>query len=262
MADGVRIRIVGDDSEFVRTLEGLEKRTQAALRGMRDGSGDIFGCLNEQMPLLKYNVEQMLDRLSGNMTYAVSVNGNVGDMAAGIAAQRESVMTAAQQLAAAARAALSDVSGAYGAGVNVAEGFQRGIAARRAAVTAAARSMADAAVGALRSTLQIQSPSRVTMRMGEFAGQGFEQGLTRSLQAAVRSAGQSVGALDLSVYRTDAGGSGVNMDMSAVMDALTAAQARPVYLNVDGKTLASAITDDMRLSINRRGRNIDMGLGR
>lgn len=214
MAEGVRIRIVGDDSEFVKTLEGLEKRAQTAFRGIR------------------------------------AVDG----LAGGLRAQRSAVVAAANRLADAAQRAMGDSSGAYNAGAQMAAGFQRGLSGNRSAVEAAARALANAASGAMRSTLQIKSPSRVTMRMGEFAGQGFEIGLRNSLQTAVRSAGRIAGEMNLSP----------RMSGMAAASAATAESrmAQPIYLNVDGKTLATVITGDMRTALDRRNRSIGLGVGR
>lgn len=228
MADGVKIRIVGDDSEFVRTLENLERRAATALGGGRIRLPALPGGLN--------------------------VGQAFGNIAAGIRGQQEAVTSAAMELAAAARLAMEG-GGAYDAGVQMAEGFRLGLSGRRAAVVQTARNVANAAVSAMRSALQIQSPSRVTMQMGEYAGQGFEIGLTRSLQAAVTGAGRIAGELNLSPRM-----SGTTMRMTQAGQSLSAAQ--PVYLNVDGRTLAQVIAGDMRQSLNRRGRSIDVGLGR
>lgn len=282
MADGVRIRIVGDDSEFVKKLQGVELQAKAAFQGIRAAGGDWglnavsallglcmsrVGQLSAQIGKLQPALQKGLEGLAGQLTYGVSIDGDIsslsgslGDAANGLAdgiqARKGAVVAAANRLAAAARQAMGDADGAYDAGVQMAVGFQRGLSGRKSTVEAAARGLAGAATDALRSTLQIKSPSRVTMRMGEFAGQGFEIGLKNSMQTAVRSAGRIAGAINLSP----------RMGAMAVGAAETAGTAggaaQPIYLNVDGRTLASVITDDMRTSMNQRSRSIGLGVGR
>ena len=66
----------------------------------------------------------------------------------------------------------------YQAGVNLAEGFASGIStsAYKAKIEAAA--MANAAASAAKAALDEHSPSKVMMRIGEYAGEGFVNGLT------------------------------------------------------------------------------------
>lgn len=241
MADGVKIRIVGDDSEFQKTLETLEKRARKALRGV-----------GAQLPSLSRELKRLVGSLSGRVQVGLSA---AGDVAGGILGQKEQVEKAAGTLAAAAKAAMESAGGAYGAGADMAEGFRRGLAGRKNSIVAAAAEVAGAAVGAMRSTLEIRSPSRVTMQMGEYAGQGFEIGLTRSVQAAVRSAGRAAGELNLAP----------RMQAPAAVpagqaDAITA--GRPIYLNVDGRTLAQVLGPQMEKTLNHRGQRIAAGRGR
>ena len=284
MAEGVRIRIVGDDSEFVKTLEGLEKRAQTAFRGIRTAGGDWglgslstlaglcmsrVGQLGAQLerlrPSVQRGLEGLVSGLAGRLTYGVEIDGDVSSLqgalsgaadglAGGIRAQRSAVVLAADRLADAARQAMSDTGGAYNAGAQMAAGFQRGLNGKRSSVETAARELANAATGAMRETLQIKSPSRVTMRMGEFAGQGFEIGLSNSLQTAVRNAGRIAGEMNLSPRMSGMAAGGAAAAEPRV--------AQPIYLNVDGKTLAGVITGDMRAALDRRSRSIGLGVGR
>lgn len=240
MADGVKIRIVGDDSEFVKTLENLEKRTRSA-----------FGGVTAQLPSLAQGIRGVLSGLTGRLNLGMFS----GNMAGGMLAQKDQVVSAARDLASAARQAMAGTGGAYGAGAQMAEGFRKGLSGKRSSIIAAAQSVASAAVNALKAALQIRSPSRVTMRMGEYAGQGFEIGLSQSLKSAVRSAGRAAGELNLSPRMTGTAAKSLSSG-----DALQ--PGRPIYLNVDGRTLAQVIGDDMRSTLNRRARSIDAGRGR
>lgn len=62
-------------------------------------------------------------------------------------------------------------------GENAATGLANGIDARAQDAVNAATRLANQVEAALRNTLDIHSPSRVLMRMGEFTAQGFAQGI-------------------------------------------------------------------------------------
>ena len=65
----------------------------------------------------------------------------------------------------------------YSAGQNLAYGFAAGIRAGSMSATLAARAMANAAAAAAQKALDEHSPSRVMRRIGDYAGQGFVNGL-------------------------------------------------------------------------------------
>lgn len=77
----------------------------------------------------------------------------------------------------------------YQAGVNLAEGFASGIStsAYKAKIEAAA--MANAAANAAKAALDEHSPSKVMMRIGEYAGEGFVNGIASYIEKS-----SSVGA--------------------------------------------------------------------
>lgn len=76
-------------------------------------------------------------------------------------------------------------------GKQMAQGFADGITAKKDDVITAASAVAQAAADATKTTLDIHSPSRVLMGLGEYAGQGFVVGL-KAYQAASYSAGETV----------------------------------------------------------------------
>ena len=73
----------------------------------------------------------------------------------------------------------------------MAQGFADGITAKKDDVVTAASAVAQAAADATKTALDIHSPSRVLMGLGEYAGQGFVIGL-KAYQAASYSAGETV----------------------------------------------------------------------
>ena len=66
----------------------------------------------------------------------------------------------------------------YSAGYNLALGFAAGINSGAYSAVIAAAAMAHAAAAAASAALAIHSPSRVMMQIGEYAGQGFVNGLS------------------------------------------------------------------------------------
>ena len=211
MAEGVKIRIVGDDSEFVRTLEGLEKRAQQALSGANWGMGSLF------------------DRLSANLAQAMS------GLSEGITSQQGAATSAAGSVADGVRQALQNRAGAYAAGVAAGSAYRSGLASRRAAIVSTAQAIANAAANALG---------------GGSSGAGVGGGSAQRAIPAVRYSAPSV-TLNLPPQP---------VQMVQMLQQERAAQ--PIYLNVDGRTLAQVISGDMRASISRRARSVDLGMGR
>ena len=146
------------------------------------------------------------------------------------------------------------------AGRMFASGIARGILSGRSNVVNAAVSIARAAVSAIRRELQIASPSKVTMQLGRYTGQGFEQGMVESLNAAIRSAQNVVGSMNLTPRLTAPDLS--SAFASAAGSIADAEGARPIYLNVNGRTLATVTAADTRRAQNSYNRTIALGVGK
>ena len=151
-----------------------------------------------------------------------------------------------------------------GSGINAGKMFSAGIAtgilSGRSGVIRAAISVARAAVSAMRSALQIHSPSKVTMQLGRYTGQGFEQGMVESLNAAIRSAQNVVGSMNLTPRLTAPDLS--SAFASAAGSIADAEVSRPIYLNVNGRTLATVTAADTRRAQNSYNRTIALGVGK
>ena len=76
----------------------------------------------------------------------------------------------------------------FSSGAQAAEGLREGLLARRFAVADAARALADAASGALRSALDIHSPSRITFQVGSLFDEGLLRGISGSAHQVEREA--------------------------------------------------------------------------
>ena len=151
-----------------------------------------------------------------------------------------------------------------GSGINAGKMFSAGIAtgilSGRSGVISAAISVARAAVSAMRSELQIHSPSRVTQKLGEMTGQGFELGMVESLNAAIRSAQNVVGSMNLTPRLNAPDLS--SAFASAAGSIADAEGSRPIYLNVNGRTLATVTAADTRRAQNSYNRSIALGVGK
>lgn len=97
-----------------------------------------------------------------------------------------------------------------------------------------------------RNTLEINSPSRVMMRNGEYVGQGLEEGLNASMARAVLVAkqlsGQIVTAADLSQTTR------VNMPGLA-QEIIVANEQSVTPVNIDGKQIASIQGNNNRVQL-------------
>lgn len=97
----------------------------------------------------------------------------------GIRENATAVRAAGQEIAREALFGLRavSVSDFRSVGLNLAEVFANGISAGRSAVINASTSMAQAAIDAARSTLDINSPSKVFREIGEYTSEGFLLGM-------------------------------------------------------------------------------------
>ena len=233
MADAVIIRIEGDDAPFQQTLTGIGSAVQTALRGI---SAQLAAA-----------------------DFAGSGFDAIERMAAGLR-ENSAAYDAALSAARSAAQAMNQSAVAAAAGKSTSQGLARGILAGRSGVVAAARSVARAAAVAMRTELQIHSPSRVTAEIGRYTGKGFELGMVESLNSAVRAAQSVVGSMNLTPRLTapDLG----SAFASAAGSIVDAESARPIYLNVNGRALASVTAGDTRRAQNSYNRSIALGVGK
>lgn len=141
-----------------------------------------------------------------------SITGSTGD---GIESGREDLKASSEYaIDGAIDGTNSKMTDAYNAGVRLANSINSGF----------------------RNTLEINSPSRVMMRNGEYVGQGLEQGLTASMARAVmvakRISGQIVTAADLSQTMR------VNIPGLA-QEIVVANEQSTTPVNLDGKQIAT-----------------------
>lgn len=138
-------------------------------------------------------------------------------------------------------------------------GMEQGLKNKENQLVSTAGRIAGRVASIIRDTLQIRSPSRVTMRLGEYTGEGFDIGLSNSLNRAVRHAGQIAGALNLSPKLTAPDLTGA---FGTAVGSLADGMAQPVYLQVDGRTLAQVTVGNNARAANQFNRNIALGVGK
>ena len=146
-----------------------------------------------------------------------------------------------------AAAGLEDSKGAFekSAG-NAVDGAIDAIDGRKTDMYNAGKSLGDEFNRGFRNTLEINSPSRVMMRNGEYVGQGLEEGLNASMARAVLVAkqlsGQIVTAADLSQTTR------VNMPGLA-QEIIVANEQSVTPVNIDGKQIASIQGNNNRVQL-------------
>ena len=80
------------------------------------------------------------------------------------------------------------------AGENAAVGFANGLLARAQDVYDAGKALAQTAQDAMKTDLDIQSPSKVMARLGAFTAQGFAEGIDRGMSDVERAVSRMAGA--------------------------------------------------------------------
>ena len=224
------------------------------------------------------NAELAAQTMTVGVNAAVSLNVTVSDSNAstvGTAAGNQLgtglVSGIASKASAASNAgtivALSGAAGARGAygqmqaaGAYAGQGFQAGLASKRTAILATARGIANSVAATIRMALDINSPSRVMMQLGQYTGEGFEVGAVRSFQHAMRTINRTVGELNLAP-RTAAPDLAGALS-AAASGAYSAEASRPINLYVNGRKLGQVLSRDTAAASNAYNRSEAMGVGK
>ena len=263
--------LVGTDFDVTSTEEQL-----AALLGAMDmqpvgadvmagvGEGMATADLSTYTARVESNTVNALRSAFNSHSPAQTMVPIGSDVAAGVGqgmGEYDFSGDAAAMAQSAKNAASTALNGAgNSAGRMFSAGIARGILSGRSGVINAAVSIARAAVSAIKRELQIASPSRVTEQLGRYTGQGFEQGMVESLNSAIRSAQNVVGSMNLTPRLTAPDLS--SAFASAAGSIADAEGSRPIYLNVNGRTLATVTAADTRRAQNSYNRSIALGVGK
>ena len=180
----------------------------------------------------------------------------------GVNSTSEAVNTAMKTLASGAGTAAKSTDAyqkAQSAGEFVMSGFKAGLKKKESEIIKQVREFCEGVAQTMANALEERSPSRVTMRIGRYAGEGFEIGIRESMEKAVQTAESVVSGMNLNTR--------VLPDFeSAIQGAVTSVYAaeggRPIYLNMNGKTVARVLTKDMQQVTNNANRRVGLGVGK
>ena len=183
------------------------------------------------------------------------------------AAGAEAIAAGEPQITAATETAVSGVKEAadvsdktFDAGVQTINGYAYGIASREDFLNRTIDRVIGSVPTIFRNLLEVKSPSRVTMRIGEYTGEGFEIGIVKSLKQAVTRAENMVGSMNLSTRITAPALSGAFS--TAAQDIADAESGRPIVMTVDGKVFAEVTAQTTRTAQNAYSRSIALGVGK
>jgi len=150
---------------------------------------------------------------------------------------QEAVDAAADMATEAQEATEQGLSDMETLGYNAAIGVANGINMGAVEAIGAANDLAMKVQQSIQSALDIHSPSRVMMQLGEYVSQGFAEGIERNISAVQR-------AMD---FVADATGSGVEPAPMPARSRAYGAQGGPrrVVIQIDKRQLAEVLVDDM-----------------
>ena len=159
--------VEGKRSEFKNKFDELVKD---ALKMINDKQNDFKKAINDIMKSLIDGVNQNGSKIKQAFTKALTDSIN----------------------------AMRQTQGQFRqAGLYLTQGVANGISSGTAAVVAQARSMAQRAANAARSQLQIRSPSRVGMEIGNYFGLGFVYGIADNIEKAGKTSSEmAMSAMD------------------------------------------------------------------
>lgn len=185
-----------------------------------------------------------------------------GAIASGVDAKADDVKTATSTVMGSA-VSIGNFNTAYtkmyGAGKYVMAGLKAGLASKADEIYALCKQVADKIAEVTSAALEVNSPSKVFMRIGHSTGEGFEIGVRDSMQNAVKAAQDVVSNMNLNTRVLPDFESAIS---GAVTSVYAAENSRPIYLNVNGKSLARVISKDTQQATNNANRRVGLGVGK
>ena len=171
------------------TLAAAGQMISMSLKGMTAGQ-QFGGSISLGIGLKQGQVSSSSKSLQSTAKHSVASLGSDGrnaghqfgsGIAGGVSSQGGAVGGASSYLRSVAHANMSGgFNGGYNAGMSIGEGMMSGIYAMAGSVASAAAAIADAAVGAARSVLRINSPSKVFRdQIGRAIPEGMAVGISK-----------------------------------------------------------------------------------
>ncbi|MBO1005780.1 tape measure protein, partial [Pseudogracilibacillus auburnensis] len=195
----VMINFVDDGSQTLK--QQIEKSKfdeigkmvpEGLIKGVEDGTPKVEKATQSMAEKATKSAEEELGVKSPSRVFK-EIGTNVTDgMILGVSNGTTKVIQAMQKMAKSSVDPFKDTPSQFNSiGKNAMAGLNRGLLAGRAQVMSTARSIANSVASTMRNALQIHSPSRVMMEIGEFTGEGFVVGF-ESMTAAAKNASESM----------------------------------------------------------------------
>ena len=206
------------------TLAAAGQMISMSFKGMTAGQ-QFGGGISLGIGLKQGQVSSSSKGLQSTAKHSVASLGSDGrnaghqfgtGIAGGVSSQGGAVGGASSYLRSVAHANMSGgFNGGYNAGMSIGEGLSAGIYAMAGSVASAAASIADAAVGAARSILRINSPSKVFRdQIGRAIPEGMAVGISK-FGYYVNDSMSSLAHKTIDAGKQLAGGFGFNLPKSA-----------------------------------------------
>ena len=179
--------------ELALLKSDAEKKANYAAWYKEQYEAGVAGFTAEELAEAEASAEELNSIWESKVALAKEGAQRVGEesgqaYADGLSGATPQVDTASNGLAEAARSGLDISKEAEAAGYNAGLGLAKGIRDSAGEVQNAANYVAGIAANAMRTTLQIKSPSRVAMEIGEFFGEGFALGMESMQQSVIERA--------------------------------------------------------------------------
>lgn len=237
------------------------------------GLSEVEASCGESVTAIESNVSDGMNRMAEGAASAMQRFGDA--MQAGMTAAQSTVESGMKRILA---AVLEVMPAMYSAGTNIMSGLANGIYAGSGQVIAAAEAIAQRISQTMRHALDIRSPSKVTTKIGEYAGIGPAIGLMNMLPRVQRASNELADAMQPVAAADFLGASGrygmnsakitVNEDslgmantyLKAVLNEIRDAvceQGNKTYvfeapLNLEGKQIAKASAVYTQAEIDRQ----------
>ena len=200
-------------------------------------------CFQANMTGITAQLNSLVSQLSAFSSHASSAGYRMAQsLAQGLTSGMPLTVSARDALLnAASFSGTNAVSEAFSAGAALSQGLANGILSKKSAVISASRSVSNAAANAMRSTLNIHSPSKVSRALGADFSQGFSLGIGNAMEdvrkrasglASAAAAGLSAAAVTLPEISSSDGIGSLHPTAQDVH--LT------IHINVDGMRLGEA----------------------
>lgn len=172
----------------LKSINKNAKSTQKSLKSMRSSVKVVGSGLDALGNKAKSAMNKLKSAFDNTASKAKSAGKKVGTgFTTGMKGGLKSATSAAKSATSKVKTTLrSGRAGAYSAGAYISKGFAAGMRSQLGIIRSAASQIAAAAENAIRAKAKIKSPSRVTMALGEYWGEGFANGIESMYRAVSR----------------------------------------------------------------------------